>query len=43
MNLFINRSILTDIENKLMAIKGEREEGEGQIQSMGLTEINYYT
>ena len=29
MNLFINRSILTDIENKLMAAKGERLGEEG--------------
>ena len=38
-----NRNRVTDIENKLMVIKGGREEGEKQIRGMGLTDTNYYT
>ena len=33
---------LTDIENKLVVSKGEREGEEGQIRGMGLTDTNYY-
>ena len=36
-----NRNRLTDIENKPVVTKGEREvSGEGQIRRMGFTEIN---
>ena len=34
------RNRLTDIENKLVVTKGERERGEGQIRGMGLTDTN---
>ena len=37
-----NRNRLTDTENKLMVTKGEREEREGIIKNMGLTDTNYY-
>ena len=37
-----NRNRLTDIKNKFVITKGEREGGEGQIQGMGLTDTNYY-
>ena len=36
------QSRLTDIENKFVVTKGERER-EGQIRSLGLTDKNYYT
>ena len=35
-----NRNRLTDIENKFVVTKGEKEGGEGQIRDMVLT--NYY-
>ena len=35
-----NRNRLTDVENKLVVTKGEREGGAGQISGMGLT--HYY-
>ena len=38
---FKSRNRLTDIENKLMVTKGEGVE-EGQIRSMGLTDIHYH-
>ena len=31
-----NQNRFTDIENKLMVTKGERERGEGKIRGMGL-------
>ena len=38
-----NRNRLTDIENKIMVTKGEREGmGEGYISSLGLADTNYY-
>ena len=37
----IKKKRITDIGNKLLVTKGERE-GEGQIRSMGLTDTNYY-
>ena len=33
---------LTDTENKLAVTKREKEDGEGQIKSIGLTDTNYY-
>ena len=36
----IKRNRLTDMENKLMVTKGERE---GSIRSMKFTDTNYYT
>ena len=36
------RNRLTDIENKLVVTKGEREVREGQIRGMRLTDTNYY-
>ena len=37
-----NRRRLTDIENKLVVTKGEREGGEGQIRAMRSTDIIIY-
>ena len=34
---------LTDIENKLMVTKVEREGRRGQIRGVGLRDTNYYT
>ena len=39
-NVYIKRNRLTDIENKLMVTKGERE---GLIRNMKFTDTNYYT
>ena len=36
-----NRNRLTDIENKLVVTKEERE-GEGQDRSLGLADTDYY-
>ena len=36
------RNRLTDREHKLVVIKGEKEDGEGQIRSMGLRDTNNY-
>jgi len=36
------RKRLTDIENKFVVTKAEKERGEGQTRSMGLTDTNYY-
>ena len=35
------RNRLTDTVNKLVATKGEREGGEGQIRGMGLRDTSY--
>ena len=40
MNLFVKHK-LTDIENKLMLIKGEQG-GKGYLRSLGLTDTHYY-
>lgn len=39
MNKCVNRSRLTDLENKLVIIKGEWEEGRDKLGDMGLIDI----
>ena len=42
MNLYTKQKQTPRPRNKLMVTEEEREGGEGQIRSMGLTDTNYY-
>ena len=42
MNQPKNRNKLIIIENRLVVVKGERDEGVGQTGSFGLVDANYY-